>query len=91
MILLDLRLKPFVKYTHGVRAEFSRGKPLEIGLYNQKQPLSRLLFRYERVSGIEPPSQPWEGHIITTIRYPPDYLAFGVTQKPKYLPLIKCI
>ena len=27
-------------------------------------------FLLERVSGVEPPSYPWQGHIITTIRHP---------------------
>ena len=28
------------------------------------------IFRLERVAGVEPASQPWEGRIIAVIRYP---------------------
>ena len=31
----------------------------------------------ERVSGVEPPSHPWQGRIITTIRHPPTLASFG--------------
>ena len=36
----------------------------------QKQPF-RTAFILERVTGIEPVSLPWQGNIITIIRYPP--------------------
>ena len=41
-----------------------------------KSVLRRLLIFSERVSGVEPPSHPWQGRIITTIRHPPT-LRFG--------------
>jgi len=39
MISLDLRLKPFQKYAQGIRQEFTRVKPLDIGLDNRKTAL----------------------------------------------------
>ena len=39
-------------------------------LFPNKNNLFRGCFYLERVTGIEPVSRPWQGRIITTIRYP---------------------
>ena len=38
--------------------------------------LGQKVNRLERVSGIEPPSLPWQGNIITVIRHPPISLSY---------------
>ncbi|KKQ53200.1 MAG: hypothetical protein US70_C0005G0034 [Parcubacteria group bacterium GW2011_GWD2_38_11] len=40
-------------------------------LKKTKQTLRSVLFIYERVGGIEPPSSAWKADIIATIRHPP--------------------
>ena len=37
----------------------------------------------ERVTGIEPVSRPWQGRIITTIRYPQSFLLIFLLTVPR--------
>lgn len=56
---------------HSIASDSRRS--ISVTQKNKKaQKKSGSLCSFERVTGIEPVSQPWQGYIITIIRYPPN-------------------
>ena len=66
------------KYSHYLTA-------LELPLRPTKMPHEREAFSLVRVRGVEPLSQPWEGHIIAVIRHPHLLLAGYVALTARHI------